>query len=56
MAADPNIASLKRQLVDDVAALFHRNAAWKEPILEVLDRLCHFEPYGLCFSAERFDC
>jgi len=39
MAADPNIASLKRQLVEDVATLFHRNAMWKEPILEVLDRL-----------------
>lgn len=40
MAADLDIPSLKRQLLDDVGTLFHRNGAlWKEPILEVLDRL-----------------
>ena len=39
MAADLNIASLKRQLLNDVGILFHRKAVWKEPILEVLDRL-----------------
>lgn len=39
MAADLNIASLRRQLLDDVGILFHRKAVWKEPILEVLDRL-----------------
>ena len=39
MAADLDIASLKRQLLDDVGTLFARKAVWKEPILEVLDRL-----------------
>lgn len=39
MAADLNIPGLKRQLLDDVGTLFHRNAVWKEPILEVFDRL-----------------
>lgn len=50
MAADLNIASLKRQLVDDVATLFHRNAAWKEPIREVLDRLRNSHVQAVIFG------
>ncbi len=40
MAADLDIPALKRQLLEDVGTLFHRNGAvWKQPILDVLDRL-----------------
>src|SRR5436190_7107253 len=50
MAADLNIASLKRQLLDDVGILFDRKAVWKEPILEVLDRLRNSNARAVLFG------
>ena len=51
MAGSMDVSSLKRRLVDDVGALFHRNGAhWKEPILDVLNQLRHANVRAVLFG------